>query len=93
MQLPEVRLISIDQLERATPGLREARQNRSLIEFYFTCTPALPLYILEHWPDVGGTLRLPSLVWEAYTGGAVVVFANLARAEYLKLRDYLGHFV
>ena len=35
----------------------------------------------------------PSLVWEAYTGGAVVVFANLARAEYLKLRDYLGHFV
>jgi hypothetical protein len=43
-------------------------------------------------PEVGGTLRLPSLVWEAYTGGAVVVFANLARAEYLKLRDYLGHF-
>jgi hypothetical protein len=43
-------------------------------------------------PDVGGTLRLPSLVWEAYTGGAVVVFANLARAEDLKLRDYLDHF-
>ena len=43
-------------------------------------------------PDVGGTLRLPSLVWEAYTGGAVVVFANLARGEYLKLRDYLSHF-
>lgn len=43
-------------------------------------------------PDVGGTLRLPSLVWESYTGGAVVVFANLARDEYLKLRDYLNHF-
>jgi hypothetical protein len=43
-------------------------------------------------PDVGGTLRLPSVVWEAYTGGAVVVFANLARGEYLKLRDYLSHF-
>lgn len=43
-------------------------------------------------PDVGGTLRLPSLVWEAYTGGAVVVFANLARGEYVKLRDYLSHF-
>lgn len=44
-------------------------------------------------PDVGGTLRLPSLVWESYTGGAVVVFANLTRDEYLKLRDYLNHFV
>ena len=43
-------------------------------------------------PDIGGTLRLPALVWEAYTGGAVVVFANLARAEYVKLRDYLNHF-
>lgn len=43
-------------------------------------------------PEVGGTLRLPAVVWEAYIGGAVVVFANLARAEYLKLRDYLTHF-
>jgi hypothetical protein len=42
-------------------------------------------------PDVGGTLRLPALVWEAYTGGAVVVFANLARGEYMKLRDFLDH--
>jgi len=43
-------------------------------------------------PEIGGTLRLPALVWEAYAGGAVVVFANLARAEYVKLRDYLNHF-
>jgi hypothetical protein len=43
-------------------------------------------------PEVGGTLRLPALVWEAYTGGAVVVFANLAQGEYLKLRDFLNHF-
>jgi len=43
-------------------------------------------------PEVGGTLRLPALIWEVYTGGAVVVFANLARAEYLTLRDYLSHF-
>jgi hypothetical protein len=43
-------------------------------------------------PEIGAMLRLPALVWEAYTGGAVVVFANLARAEYVKLRDYLNHF-
>ena len=43
-------------------------------------------------PEIGATLRLPALVWEAYTGGAVVVFANLARGEYLKLRDFLIHF-
>jgi len=43
-------------------------------------------------PEVGATLRLPALVWEAYTGGAVMVFANLARGEYLKLRDFRNHF-
>src|SRR4030095_11645028 len=43
-------------------------------------------------PEVGARQRLPALVWESYTGGAVVVFANLARAEYVKLRDYLNHF-
>jgi hypothetical protein len=42
-------------------------------------------------PEVGATLRLPALVWEAYTEGAVVVFANLARGDYLKLRDFLNH--
>jgi hypothetical protein len=43
-------------------------------------------------PEIGAILRLPALVWEAYTGGAVIVFANLARSEYVKLRDYLNHF-
>ena len=43
-------------------------------------------------PDIGATLRLPALVWEAYRGGSVIVFANLAREEYLKLRDFLNHF-
>jgi hypothetical protein len=42
-------------------------------------------------PEVGASLRLPALVWEAYTGGAVVVFANLARGEYLKLRGFIEH--
>lgn len=43
-------------------------------------------------PEIGGILRLPAVIWEAYSGGAVVVFANLARAEHLKLRNYLSHF-
>ncbi len=43
-------------------------------------------------PEVGTTLRLPAIVWEAYSGGAVLVFANLAQADRLRLRDYLKHF-
>ena len=32
--------------------LLAAKQNRSRVEYYFTCTPSLPLYILNHWPEV-----------------------------------------
>jgi PilZ domain-containing protein len=43
-------------------------------------------------PEVGTALRLPAIVWEAYSGGAVLVFANLGRVDYLRLRGYLRHF-
>jgi hypothetical protein len=35
-------------------------------------------------------LRLPALVWESYTGGAVLVFANLSPQEFARLQAYLA---
>lgn len=35
-------------------------------------------------------LRLPALVWESYAGGAVLVFANLAPNEFIRLQEYLA---
>jgi hypothetical protein len=52
MQLPQVRLISLSDFEKDDVELRQAKQNRSPIEYYFTCTPSLPLYILETFPEV-----------------------------------------
>jgi hypothetical protein len=50
--LPYVRLIKVSDLEDAYPLLSRARENRSLVEYYFTLVPALPLYLFEHTPDV-----------------------------------------
>ncbi len=50
MRLPSVCLISLEDLEQGDERLLEAKQNRSRIEYYFTCTPSLGLYILSHWP-------------------------------------------
>jgi hypothetical protein len=36
-------------------------------------------------------LRLPAVVWEAYSGGAVLVFANLAPKEFDRLREYVAN--
>ena len=52
MNLPELRLISLDEFENNDEALLAAKKNRSLIEYYFTCTPSLPLYILDNWPEV-----------------------------------------
>ncbi len=50
--LANIELIPLDQLEKDDLGLLQAKQNRSVIEYYFTCTPSLPLYIFEHYPTV-----------------------------------------
>ena len=52
LALPGVTPIMLDSLEEADPDLLEARSNRSIIEYYFTCTPALPLYIMSIRHDV-----------------------------------------
>ena len=35
-------------------------------------------------------LRLPAVVWEAYEGGAVLVFANLGSNEFARLQEYVA---
>lgn len=47
MALPSLDPISIDDFERANPDVAAARQERSLLEYYFTCTPALILHALD----------------------------------------------
>jgi len=44
--------ISLEEFEGANPRLLEAKTNRSLIEYYYTCTPALPLYLLKKNPAI-----------------------------------------
>jgi len=81
---PEGEIILGRTVDLSTSGARLATDGRLVVS---------DVVVVElPGPEIGGTLRLPALVWEAYTGGAVVVFANLARGEYLKLRDFLNHF-
>jgi hypothetical protein len=47
-----VRPLHLRDLEVADPALAAARRDRTVMEYYFTCTPALPLYLLEHERDL-----------------------------------------
>ena len=50
--LPDVQLIALEDFERGDSQLLQAKQNRTLVEYYFTCTPSLPLFILDHFPEI-----------------------------------------
>ncbi|MCI0415646.1 glycosyl transferase [bacterium] len=47
LNLAEVHVVSIEELEGFDKELRECRKNRSLIEYYFTCTPAWLWYLFQ----------------------------------------------
>ncbi len=52
LDLAYLNLIRLEDLEKGDTELLRAKQNRTQIEYYFTCTPSLPLYILNNNPAV-----------------------------------------
>jgi hypothetical protein len=51
-RLEYVTLLRLEDVENGDEALLEAKKNRSLVEYYFTLSPSLPLYVLNHFPEV-----------------------------------------
>jgi hypothetical protein len=52
LALPGLHPIELSDFEAGDTDLRNAKSNRSLIEYYFTCTPSLPLHVLRNHPEI-----------------------------------------
>jgi len=52
LAIAEVSPIRLADFEHGDDGLAAAKQNRSTVEYYFTCTPSLPLFVLRTRPEV-----------------------------------------
>lgn len=63
LKLKHVRLITMAEFESAEPELKVARNNRTLVEFFWTCTPLLPLYIYKQEPDLDAVTYLDADLW------------------------------
>jgi hypothetical protein len=48
LRQPNLKPIHIVDFERGDTALLSAKENRSRVEYYFTCTPSWPLYILNN---------------------------------------------
>lgn len=59
-QLPNLEIVPLEDLERYDRELLATKTNRNTLEYYFTCTPALPRYILDNWSFVDRITYLDS---------------------------------
>ena len=54
LALPELKPVRLKELEDADGPLMKAKRNRSRVDYYFTCTPAWPLYLLDTQAGIDG---------------------------------------
>lgn len=52
LDIAGVRPVTLDELEAVMPQLRQARKTRSVVEYYFTCTPHLIRFVFDARADV-----------------------------------------
>ena len=67
MNLPNIVPVRLADFEQADPDVAATRPGRSTIEYFFTCTPAWMLFVLEHEVDAE---------WVTYLDGDLYFFAS-----------------
>lgn len=49
---PDLIPVSLDEFERGDAALRAVKPARSRVEYYFTCSPSWPLFLLNRHPEI-----------------------------------------
>jgi len=63
LALPHAQLVGLGALQAWDPALAQARGNRGMVEFYFTCKPFLLGYVREREPHATRIEYLDSDLW------------------------------
>lgn len=50
---PNLVPVALEELEKGDEALQQAKLNRPRLDYYLTCTPSLPLFILRRNPEIG----------------------------------------
>lgn len=96
LNLPGIKLVSLEELEKWDTDLLAAKKTRSIMEYYFTCTPSWPLYILEHFPQVDLITYLdsdlfffsgPEPLFDEIQGNSIVIISHKFPPHFKHLED------
>jgi len=89
---PEIEPVRLSELESADPETAACRGNRSLIEYFFTLSPALPLFLFRRDPEIDILAYVdsdfmffssPEPIWEELGGRDVLIYEH----DFLRRRD------
>lgn len=100
LALPGLSAVTVDQLEKREPRLREARLSRKPVEFYFTCKPVLTEIAAEMFPRARRITYLDSDLYyfedpnafEARHGRNSIALTSHRFSPGLEGRDCYGKF-
>lgn len=99
MALPNVRLLPLDEFEDAE--LLEVKPTRTPVEYCWTCTPSLLLYLLEHQPEMESITYLdadlyffsdPAPLFDEVGDGSVAIIGHRYSPRWQKMAVHSGTY-
>lgn len=100
LNLPRLIPISLQEIESWAPDLKKAKCNRSIIEYYFTLSPVLPLFVLDRYRKVNVITYVdadiffyssPEIIFKEFGGHSILVTEHRF-PERLKYMEKKGRF-
>ena len=83
LALPRIHIIHLDDFLAQDPELRSARAARPALDFYFTCTPSLPIYLLARLPSINAICYLDADLY--FFSSPEPIFAELGDAPIMAI--------
>lgn len=75
LSLPDTHAIALRHVEEANPALEAVRHERSLLEYYFSCTPFVPAYVFSINPEIDQITYLDADLY--FFAAPAAVFAEI----------------
>ena len=85
LNLPNVSLVTMDAFEKGDTALVKAKSDRSRVEYYWTCTPSLPLFLFREHPEIASICYVdadyyffsnPEAIFKALGQGSIFVIPH-----------------
>ena len=99
LNLPSARLLRRNEFEANDAGLAKARTNRTNVEYFWTCTPSVLLFVLRRDPTIAVITYLdadlyffsdPEPIFREFGDGSILIIGHRFAPEYAHLSNSSG---